>query len=166
MQEKIIMFKWESEQEFLYRTIISDIGLKVGNILNKVADYGAKRQIKNNDVYVEAKKIINTEYNKLFALKVPIIYSEIDNLLRQSCDYYLKAFDLLIEIFNGDKIIFDKKNVGPVNKAAQFITAGNSYTNIVSCKNFELFERQQTEYYKAKNRINSSLLTDKGEING
>lgn len=179
MEQQIKMFKWETNAMYKYRINISEIGLNVGNLLNKIYSFKGHDKEKYK-IYIEAKKTITIEYTKLFNLSVPLVYAEIDKYLRESHLYYLKAFDILVEVYSNFNNLKDKKYLGPINKAGTLIVVGNSFITIISAKCFELVEKQQSEYNKDKKNINnngksndsnlvlienSNMSIDKGVIN-
>jgi len=152
--EQIVMFKWENKNEYKYRCAISEIGIIVGELMNKIFTY-AGPDIEKYKIYINGKKTITLEYSKLFNLSVPFIYAEIDKYLRESHLYYLKALDILTEVYSNLKYINNKKNIAKLNEAGTYITVGNSFVTIVRCKSLEMFERQQAEYNKSKSFINN-----------
>lgn len=146
--EQIVMFKWENTNEYKYRCTISQIGMTVGELMNKIYAY-AGPDIEKYKIYINGKKTITSEYTKLFNLSVPIIYAEIDKYLRESHEYYLQALDILTAVYSNLKDINNKKNIAQLHKAGTYLTVGNSFVTIVSCKSWEMFEKQQAEYNKS-----------------
>ena len=161
-----IRFKWEDDKDYKYRQFISDMSIQIGQQLANVGLIKTPEKA-GNSVYMEAKKIITLYYTKLCNIFVPLMYAECDKYLRESCLYYLKGFDILIEFYDKkyvDENMKKKNAVSKLNKAATFLRVGNSFITIVSCKTFELFDKQQFEYNKAKSPINNDFLIDKGEV--
>ena len=140
-----IKFKWESMDEYQYRKEIHEISLEGGAIMKIIAE---NKSPKNNRIYITALNRLTISYNKLKSIKVPFLYLKTNEYLHETYDYYLRAFKILIEEYGH----MDKINLNKINKAATFISAGNSFINIISCKNFESFENQQQLYNKNKNK--------------
>ena len=134
-----IKFRWESEVEYNYRNVISKVSGKVGQVLRDIDEISKQEK----PDYAPVKEEVRKNKNEVKRLLVPECYQLTNDMLLEGYDYYLRAFDILIFEFivNNDKV-----NINKINKAATFIEAGNSFMNIVACKNFELFEKQQAEY--------------------
>jgi hypothetical protein len=159
------MFKWETSEEYKYRCKTSEIGLVVGELMNKIFTFKGKDYEKYK-IYKDAKITITLQYTKLFELKTPVIFAEIDKYLRESHLYYLKALDILIEVYSDLKNINNEKNISKLHKAGTFIHVGNSFVTIVSCKSFEMFEKQHIRHIKTINDNNNDLnLSQKFIIN-
>jgi hypothetical protein len=151
MDDRNVKFRWESDCEFNYRNTVRFISNNVSKLLRSMQEVSKR----NNDY-----KPIRNELQKFFeilknskTLQVPLTYNITHNFLIQGYEYYIKGLDILIDSIENEKAKSSNKNISNLNKAATFIEVGNSFTRIVSCKNFEMFEKQQ-EKYNIRDNIN------------
>lgn len=138
MDKDFLRFKWENDKEYEYRYNIHKISSKLHPILDEYVNTAKK--IPDYNKILRSLENINAE---IFDAFVPDAYIESDKYLRNAMDYYIRATKIMVE---ENKKPINSQNPTAISKAAKLKKTGTAFITITSCKNFEIFEKQQNEW--------------------
>jgi seryl-tRNA synthetase len=137
MQKEINKFRWETEEEFLFREKVRNFSFEMKKILAELNDADPN--------YKELKDKITNIKIEIENMSPPQIYSSQYNNYFKSLEYYHKAFVLLNDSLLKKGVIKEGKTHENVFKAAKYIEAGTAYTVIISVENFDLWDHKNKE---------------------
>lgn len=130
----VIKLKWETDEEWHYRSNIYMISITVAKFLEK-----ANVNNTNHDYRIIYNGIRN-QLSKLELLNVPKNYNDMYYYLVQGLKSYLEGYKIMLDLD-----LRDEKNVKQITKAGQFIEIGVCYCKISSFESIKYLEKMSNK---------------------